>query len=592
MKKLKRITALILSVLMLMSMSVAVSADDTYTIVISNKDAGYTYTAYQIFSGEMGVNADNEPILKKVEWSTNIAESDALYAQLATIVDDSTGEYPFTQDGTATGDPWYSAMTVAAALAKYSTSTDDLVAQEFAAVVAKYMSANPTVYTTSTSSTIGDVTYYTFSNLAAGYYLIKTTGLPDNGYNGSDNGAYTRYILVMTGGNAGTSEANAIESKSDLPNIDEALDDEDLDANIGDTITYYLTASLPSDYASYTSSYELVFNDILSKGLTFVEVTGVYVYNSDSVTNVANAEIHDTDEATKVYADDYVVSGLSNESDGGHSFTVTLSNTKALTTDGTTSIATNSESLIQVVFTATLNSDAVIGSEGNPNTVYLQYSNNMYNAGELGTTVIDTVLTWTYELDVTKVDADDTTKTLEGAKFVLYRVNDNGEYEYVIVDADGKVERWTTDEDDASELESDSTGVFSVIGLDVGTYHLKETKAPSGYNVMSTVFDITIEAGHTTIENVSADNYTTKITWLTDDETKLDSLTINGKTVDTTSTEFVNGKVSVDVENNSGAKLPSTGGIGTTIFYIVGGVLVVGAIILLITKKRMGGDDK
>ncbi|MCD7889276.1 MAG: isopeptide-forming domain-containing fimbrial protein [Oscillospiraceae bacterium] len=579
MKKLKRITALILSVLMLMSMSVAVSATantPTYTLVVKSSGSGYTYTAYQVFKGTYD---STDKLLKYIDWSDNI-NTTGIYAELATIEDADKGTYPFTDNGNV----FDSAAAVASVLSTYSD--DSAVVQEFAKVVAKYFVASPTVYKESTSATSGEYTYYTFSGLAAGYYLIKTTGLPTNA-DGS-TGAYSRYILAMTTVEDGGTVSEPLEAKYDLPKVDmDLIETTDADAGIGDEITYYLTASLPSVYGDYTT-YKLVFNDTLYKGLTYETVEAVYVYNSsDSDTNVTNATAHTTSgDGVVQVASGYTVGSTSTNSEDNTEFTVTLEDTKSLL-DDTGAIIDNDEStLIQVVFTATLNSDALVGgSTGNWNTVYLEYSNDVYS-DSLGKTVTDKVITWTYELDVTKIDADTKDVITTGAEFVLYRLqDDNTTKEYVVVD-NNKVKKWTTVEGDASSLTSGSDGKFSVIGLDIGTYYLVETKAPTGYNKMTDEITIEIEAAHTVYESG---------TWLTQDALELNGLTItmtfDGKTTDG-EVNTTNGTVSVKIENNTGAALPSTGGIGTTIFYIVGGVLVVGAIILLITKKRMDGDDK
>lgn len=579
MKKLKRITALILSVLMLMSMSVAVSATantPTYTLVVKSSGSGYTYTAYQVFKGTYD---STDKLLKYIDWSDNI-NTTGIYAELATIEDADKGTYPFTDNGNV----FDSAAAVASVLSTYSD--DSAVVQEFAKVVAKYFVASPTVYKESTSATSGEYTYYTFSGLAAGYYLIKTTGLPTNA-DGS-TGAYSRYILAMTTVEDGGTVSEPLEAKYDLPKVDmDLIETTDADAGIGDEITYYLTASLPSVYGDYTT-YKLVFNDTLYKGLTYETVEAVYVYNSsDSDTNVTNATAHTTSgDGVVQVASGYTVGSTSTNSEDNTEFTVTLEDTKSLLDDTGAIIDTDESTLIQVVFTATLNSDALVGgSTGNWNTVYLEYSNDVYS-DSLGKTVTDKVITWTYELDVTKIDADTKDVITTGAEFVLYRLqDDNTTKEYVVVD-NNKVKKWTTVEGDASSLTSGSDGKFSVIGLDIGTYYLVETKAPTGYNKMTDEITIEIEAAHTVYESG---------TWLTQDALELNGLTItmtfDGKTTDG-EVNTTNGTVSVKIENNTGAALPSTGGIGTTIFYIVGGVLVVGAIILLITKKRMGGDDK
>ena len=131
---------------------------------------------------------------------------------------------------------------------------------------------------------------------------------------------------------------------------------------------------------------------------------------------------------------------------------------------------------------------------------------------------------------------------------------------------------WVDNEADASVLKSNDNGLFNVIGLDQGTYYLKEIKAPDGYNLLKDEVKIVITA------TVSAEDK--KVT-------KLD-VTADG----TTGTgDASKGTVGIEMENNKGTELPETGGIGTTIFYTVGGVLVLAAVVLLVTKKRMGARD-
>ncbi len=559
MSKLKRITALILSVLMLMSMSVAVSAADTYPIYIANSEDGYIYTAYQIFSGTMAFDSNDNDILNVIVWNSSI-DTTNIYTGLAAITL-SDGSTPFTDSN---GAALTTASMVAAILAS-DTTPDNEMAQLFADFIADYVVGVTASYSSDDTSSNG---YYTIT-APAGYYLIKNTQVA------TENGSATRYILAMTSTKGEGSASDPLSIKSDIPNVDKDLDK--TDACIGDTVTFYLTASLPTDYDAY-STYNLIFHDTLSSGLDSSKVVGIYVYDSgDLTTNETNAAAQDTSSATECTTG-YTVNTSATD---GCSFEVSL-DAKDFTSD--------SSALIQVVFEATLNSDAVIGGEGSPNEVYLEYSNDMYGNGT-GKTVTDKVITWTYELDVTKVDADDGTAITTGsAEFILYRLVDDGTgtevKEYVQVDdSTNKVTGWTKTESEASILKSSTTdGKFYVIGLDIGTYYLEETKAPTGYNLMSDPVAIKIDATHTTYESG---------TWLTDDATKLDSLTITLVADSTTGDgDLTTGVVETSIQNKSGAELPSTGGIGTTIFYIVGGVLVVGAIILLITKKRMGEDDK
>ena len=151
----------------------------------------------------------------------------------------------------------------------------------------------------------------------------------------------------------------------------------------------------------------------------------------------------------------------------------------------------------------------------------------------------------------------DTNKLLNGAEFKLR--NEAGKW--VTVDEDGKVTGWEDDEENGSVLVSEN-GLFSIIGLDAGTYYLKETKAPVGYNLLTGEKEVIITAAHKEVSSEAA-------------------TTLNGT---------LSPNVKVTVENNQGTTLPETGGMGTTLFYVFGSLLAVGAIVLLVTKKRMNEE--
>ncbi len=457
------------------------------------------------------------------------------------------------------------------------TDENNTVAKQFAQVIKNYIATGSGATSTWDSTN----NYYTISGLDAGYYLVETTGMPaEGGTTGTeDSGAYTRYMLSVV-------KSVTLTPKESIPSVDKDLSD--VDANIGDTITYYIAATLPSTYADY-DTYKLVFHDILSSGLTFdTDSVEVYVFTDGSVYDY---DAHNLTDGTLVYESTSNYTVTTGTSGTSTTIDVELTNTKALTADDNGSegstITTDKDSLVVVVFTATLNENAVIGGNGNPNEVYLEYSNNPNSggSGDTGTTTVDKVVTWTYELDVTKVNAADTTEVLSGAKFVLYRVNSSGDYEYIIVDSDNKVTGWTENEYDSGELvvasvlTSNSSGIFEVIGLDQGTYYLKEVEAPTGYNIASSPFTIVVTAEYSKNDSGTA----------ADDET-LTTLTITNNGEAGTA-DLDNGTVSTTIQNSKGSSLPGTGGIGTTIFYVVGGVLALGAVVLLITRKRLGSED-
>ncbi|HIY17445.1 MAG TPA: LPXTG cell wall anchor domain-containing protein, partial [Candidatus Intestinimonas stercorigallinarum] len=234
-----------------------------------------------------------------------------------------------------------------------------------------------------------------------------------------------------------------------------------------------------------------------------------------------------------------------------------------------------------VNYNAIVNKFAVVGGVGNPNEVDLEFSNNP-NTDSTGETPKDIVTSFTYQLNVTKVDGKDENVKLEGARFALYRLvadPDGGQKkEYVKIDADNKVSGWQETLPTNGNIVTDVNGRMSVIGLDAGTYYLTECVAPDGYNLLDADVQITITAEY------SKDGKTIeKLTVTVDDGEPTNGTTEDG--------EFT-GELEVTVKNFSGVELPGTGGIGTTIFYTLGGLLAVGAAVFLVTKKRMSGVEE
>lgn len=226
----------------------------------------------------------------------------------------------------------------------------------------------------------------------------------------------------------------------------------------------------------------------------------------------------------------------------------------------------NTNDVFTVTYSATLNENAVVGTTGNKNETKLTYGDNQH---------VDAAptKTYTWSFNIFKYFMDGTKeKALKGAKFILYRKASTGsatEYEYAVMDTTGKIQSWSSDESNATVLTSPDSGNLTMSGLANGTYYLKEKEAPQGYNSLENDIVIMITAANwTTLGTPSA-----KIEYKTS--------TAEGVII----VEAENG--TVKVENKSGTVLPSTGGIGTTIFYVVGGGLMVAAAILLITKKRM-----
>ena len=208
---------------------------------------------------------------------------------------------------------------------------------------------------------------------------------------------------------------------------------------------------------------------------------------------------------------------------------------------------------IVINYTAKLTSNAVAGT-GYVNETWLDYGDKQH-------TEHDTTTTYTWKLPIYKYHMDgEAKKALAGAEFILYKGSEeNRDYAKV---TEGKLTGWTKEKAEATKLVSGDDGMIAVEGLDADTYYLEETKAPGGYNKLAG--PVKVDISHT----------------VTDEGAHM-THTLKQNTTDV---------AKVEIENKSGTELPSTGGIGTTIFYVLGSILVIGAVVLLIAKKRMSAD--
>ena len=303
-----------------------------------------------------------------------------------------------------------------------------------------------------------------------------------------------------------------------------------------------MTGTVSDKYDNY-GSYAYTFHDKMSNGLTFNNDVKVYVDGTPITTGytVVTENLTDTDTDGKVCT-----------------FEVRFENLKNIS-------SVNANSKITVEYTAKLNEKAVIGSAGNPNEARLEYSNNPYGKGT-GKTPWDKVIVFTYKLVANKVDGSG--NALAGAGFTLYKWNASSEakdkYEAVGSEIKG------TDKDPKTTFE------FS--RLDAGQYKLVETTVPAGYNKAADL-EFKVVASYNT-DKADPKFETLKVTDL-DNHELTGVFTIDQKNDDAVTTK---------ITNLSGTELPSTGGMGTTILYVIGAILVIGAGILLITKKRMNAN--
>lgn len=540
MKFSKKVLPMVLAMAMIPTMSMTAFATQSATEV-NNSNVNiknHTFAAYQIFKGDY-----HNETLSNVIWGT--------------------GVNGFKYDGTS------DAGEIAKKLAGVNAET----ANAFAKEAAKHITGTSTIGT-------GSITIQ-----EAGYYLIvDTTSLVDNTDPKNPKPVYDASNLTLLEVTA-ANEKITPRVKTDKPSVEKKVAENTkynqnggygdtyndvADYNMGDSVNFHLIGAVP-DMGNY-DTYKYEFEDTLSAGLTAPAESDVKVYLSNDKILETTGGTPDTELNA-----DFTVSVSTDEATKNSKINVSFSDLK--TVEG---IAKGK--YIIVDYSAVLNQDAVVGLNGNENKVKLRYSNNPNQSGggentPTGETPEDKVIVFTYELDVTKVDGQDANKKLAGAEFKLMNANKT---KYAIVE-NGKVTGWTENEKQGTVLTSDNNGLFTVTGLDDNTYYLKETKAPDGYNTLKDPIEFVIKA--TTANNQewggSASSAFTKLEI---------GLKNNKGEFEYTDGTTDDGSVSMTVKNNKGSILPETGGIGTTIFYIVGVVLVLGAGVLLVTKKRMNAD--
>ena len=558
MKMTKRIFSLALCLVLMLALALpAMAADETYTLTINNATDGHTYEAYQIFSGSL-VNVDGKDILSDIKWGSSIPAD----KQVA-LMDALEAAFPGLKATNTEGNRLYE--RTAAGVAEYlqdNVTTDSESIDLFAEVVGKHLGA-----VAGTSADKGD--YYEIEDLTAGYYLVKDK---DNTLVGA-NDFYTKYIIRVL-------KDQTVAPKGEVPTVEKTINDtldgtytdvEDFDIN--DTAYYKWEGTLPSNLKSY-NSYFYKFNDTLPTGLLFLEFQQIYIEGHDG--NLVHKFYDITDS---VDTNDTLPVGITESVDGQN---VTLEFNDLLTLYK--SILPTQK--IVVKYTARVTRDALV-AQPMTNSVYVNFSNNPNGdgIGDTGTTPPDVAHAFTFQITVDKYDADKPSTKLPGAEFVLYyerTVSDavvkyyaqviteemiaaGGEINGLPVDADdlGVVYGWTDDITQASVLDTDANGSLNVRGLDEGIYYLKETKAPTGYNLMETPVQIKIIPSYT----ASGDEMSVTVSY------EVDSIAQSSNTV--------------GVRNSSGSTLPVTGGVGTTMFYVVGGLLVAAAVVMLISKRRV-----
>lgn len=539
MRTFKKITAFFLAVVMILAMNCtafAAPGDEAQPASETTPNAAvaeHKFTAYQIFKGtisddslvaiQWGKNVDGETFLTALKASTDFGKTNPFEG----IVYDA--DYPNrSADAVArviSGDAW--------------KGDQPFEANDLARAFARIADTNKTGAGVEENG-----------KLEAGYYLV----VDDEVFAaGATNTVRNLSFLQMV------SDGRFIPTvKVDVPTltkeVKEVNDSEVVvtdqwgdvaDYDIHDQVKFKLTGTLPEDYDSY-KTYKYVFHDTLGAALE----------------RTAESTLAVKIDGTPVDKNDYDVAV--DPEDPKH-FTVTIANLKALT------IQTTKDSKITVEYTAELTGNGIVyGGNGNENTAYLEYSNNPNQTGngepDTGTTPEDKVVVFTYQLIANKTKEDGT--PLEGAKFQLFKYDADAtsEDKYIAV---GDVIKGVT--------------TFEFKGVDAGKYKLVEIEAPEGYNKAEYMYFDIVATFDVTGQEVTD----LKIASVNDKDGK-PIVGADGKTPTFTFMgSAADGSLTSDIVNLQGILLPSTGGIGTTIFYVIGAILVVGAGVLLVIKKRM-----
>jgi len=509
----KKIICIVLALVMVMGLATTAFA---YDITVTDSEdgatvAGHTYNVYQIFKGKLYIDDKD---------TEDKADDEAILSDIV------YGKNYGTEDAEVP-----------------QTLLDELKAKSGEAAAA-YL--QPGV-TGDPIAVLNDGNNHKATGLDAGYYLIVdvTKDLPE----GETSSAYILQVLDNVVVNSKHTNIPKVVKKIDDKNDSNTSEDkivwhDSADHDIGDLIDFQLEMTVPAAFDLFKEAkkaYTFTFHDTEEKGLTF---------QPDSVVvKVDDVEIN-TGYEVKYPAGD------------GHTFDVVFANLTAIP-------GVEVGSVITVAYKSQLNENAVIGSTGNVNEVYGEFG-NFYKPEEPIITPKDTVIAFTYQVVVNKVDGEN--KPLSGAEFTLEKFVANAEGTETYKDVKGN---WVALE--TVETEPDTTFTFE--GLDDGEYRLTETKTPAGYNSIDPIY-FTVTAGHDE-------------EWTTQPRLEvLNSLT--GDVVEgVIEFEVVeeDGKLSTDVVNKAGVELPETGGIGTTIFYILGAALALGAVVILITRRRMTGEN-
>ena len=538
-KAIKKLLAALLAVAMLCAMAIPAFAGTEGDIT-----TWHSFSAFQIFKGDVEGNDIKDFKISNVTWGSNIADNPAAF--LDQLKADSTlgTQFQFIDATDAN-----TAQKVLEVISKWDDSDANSIA--FARFVCHYL--YPDANAKPKPAVEGGCGSNSFHFDEAGYYLVVDT-TPFNP--GDFDHAYNSFLLMVTHANWNVPITPKAEKPSVKKEVFDNFDNQDgtstgvfgssADHAINEKFQFKLTATLPAstDHAyDYYDTYAVCFKDTLSEGITYDGPDSVVIKSNNNTYNITDT-LKYTINTDNLETQNY--------------FEVNIPDVKACAKDAGFDL--NDGATITFTYIAHLNEKATVnttsGPTDNKNSVQLKYSNNPRPGDYWGTTPKSEVYVFTYQLNNTKRAETENGTPLPGAGFRLYSdeaCHDEDEIKLKMND-DGTYSRDFSTEGKGVEMISGQDGQFNVKGLDAGTYYLKETKTPDGYSACK-VIPVTIKADHS----------------------RNDQVNLEGSNL---TNDIVNIKA-------GGITLPSTGGIGTTLFYVVGGGLMVAAIVLLVTKKRM-----
>lgn len=557
MKNLKRIASFVLALVMVFALATtAFAAEGEYSITVTNNNEnvsidGTTYNAYKVFDLTLGQpTTDGDGNTTYGAYSYSIKSSDWAWA---TLTKDAT-----TDEETKVITTKYGIKLTPSAsdATQYSVDGDTMTAVNARALADALTSVLPT--NAAGTATATDETA-TIKLSEAGYYAVYGTAVPTD-----PKGEETIVAaLALT-----TTDPDAtVNPKVDAPTLDKKITGEHLldddgkaaTAQVGSTVSFQIDSVVP-DLTGY-SDYTFIINDTMTSGLTFTNPEG-------DATNDVVVKINGEDKttATTVAID-------------GQKLTVTIPY-------ATLKAATKGQAIV-VTYTAVVNSTALT-TDYEKNTAYLTYSNNPSD-NTTNDTPEKTVYVIDVDINVNKVAGDTNGDALANAVFMIFKgaatpADDTAAwYQW---DEANNVVKWVA-KADADTFTTNAEGKFTtaVQGLEAEaagtTYGLLETKAPTGYNLLDAPVIVTLTGAYSETEGAETATVTASA-----------NATVTNGTVNLSADQNANQPLAtVTVINESGATLPSTGGVGTTMFYIIGGLMVAAAVVLLVTKKRMAAAE-